>query len=149
MPLDPHPIKDILYRTTAKYLTVRPDGILLNRRLFPDVKARILAHGSARTLYRARKPYCRSLDGFRSTDGKQCADCFDLKNCTSQCRVHLLINERPYVLMLAYTSAKNFLLYQGSVAKQGKDVQGVTTQICVIDRGTWGELRFSLTNLKG
>lgn len=149
MPLDPNPIKDILYRTTARYLSVRPYGIQLGRQALATVKAQILAHGTARTLYRGRKPFYRSLDSIRSTGRKLCSECFDLKNCTSQLRIHLLIDHRPYCLLLAYTSAKNFLLFQGSLANQGKKVQGITTLISVIDRGTWGELRFQSVHGEG
>lgn len=142
MPLDPNPVKDILYRTTARYASVRHYGIQIGRQTLTTLKARILAHGPARTLYRGRKPFCRSLDAIRSTDGKRCADCHELKNCTSQLRIHLLIDQRPYCLLLAYTSAKNFLLFQGALASQGGDVRDIAAEISVVDRGTWGELRF-------
>jgi hypothetical protein len=143
MPLHDNPIMDILYRTTATYLTVRPDGILLNRLPHRTIFATILAHGPARTLYRARKPHCRSLDGVRSLEGKTCSDCFDIKHCTSQCRIHLLVEQRPHCLLLAYTSAKNFLSYLSKLSNECVALRSVTTRISVVDRGSWGELRFA------
>ncbi len=143
MPLDPEPLKDILYRTTARYLTIRPHGIDLDGRLVPSVVARILAYGGARTLYRGRRPQCRSLDGVRSTKGRLCADCVDLDDCTPQVRLDLLIEHRPYRLLLAYTSAKQFLLHTGAAASRGRRVEEVATRILVVNRGSWGELRFA------
>jgi hypothetical protein len=143
MPLDQNPIKDILYRTTARYLSVQPHGILIDGRTLTTIQARILAQGPARTLYRGRKPACRSLDGHRSTDGKACVECFDLKNCTSQLRLHLLVDDRPYCLLLAYTSAKNFLLYLDRARNRATGLLHAPTLITVADRGSWGELRFA------
>lgn len=144
MPLDQNPIKDILYRTTARFITLRPTGLLVDQRTLASVKARILAHGPARTFYRGRKPSCRSLDGLKSLEGKSCDDCYDLNNCTSQLRLHLLIDDRPYCLLLAFTSAKNFLLYLGRASDQEANLRNVTTIISVADRGSWGEARFAM-----
>jgi hypothetical protein len=143
MPLDSNPIRDILYRTTARYLSVRSQGLQIDHRTLTTLKARILAHGPARTLYRARKPFCRSLDALHSTDGKTCEKCFDLKNCTSQLRLHLLVDDRPYCLLLAYTSAKNFLLYLDKAQGPAASLRDFITLITVTDRGSWGELRFA------
>lgn len=144
MPLDPNPIKDILYRMTARFLNVRPHGMIIEGQPRGTIKARILAKGPARTLYRGRRPHCRSLDSIRSTDGKICSECYDFKHCTSQVRLHLLCEDEPYRLLLAYTSAKNFLLYCDLLATKRLDVIKVTTVISVVDRGSWGELRFRL-----
>lgn len=142
MPLDPEPIKDILYRTTARYLTVRPQGFEIAGRPVPLVIARILAFGNARTLYQARKPDCRSLDGIRSTKDRICAQCPDLAACTPQVRLDLLIEGQPYRLLLSYTSAKHFLLYVATLGSSGRKVNDVQTIIEVVDRATWGELHF-------
>jgi hypothetical protein len=143
MPLDPEPIRDILYRLTIRYLNVRPEGLELDRQVVPAIEGKILSFGGARTLYRGRKPQCRSLDGFRAIKGQLCSQCPELKNCTSQVRVELLIRERPYRLLLAYSSAKHFLIYTGKLKRQGFDPEKVKTRIAVINRGTWGELLFS------
>jgi len=148
MPLDVNPIKDILYRTMSRYLSVRPHGIIVDGQPRTTIRARILAHGGARTLYRGRKPHCRSLDSIRSTNGKLCSECYDLKHCTSQIRVHLLVNDHPYCLLLAYTSAKNLLLYVSRLSKEGIDIQTAASRITVVDRGSWGELRFQMAKQK-
>lgn len=145
MPLDPDPVKDILYKTTARFLQVHAHGIILQGGLpRTSCRARILAVGAARTLYRGRRPHCRSLDSIHSIEGTCCLDCHDIEHCTSQLRIHLLIEHQPYKVLLAYTSAKNFLIYRDSLAKRHLDLDQVTTAISVVDRATWGELRFKL-----
>ena len=143
MPLDPEPIRDILLRLTIRYLNVRPEGIEIDRQLVPAIVGRVLSYGGARTLYRGRKPQCRSLDGIRAIKGQVCAECPELKNCTSQVRLEVLIEEQPYRLLLSYSSAKHFLIYSGKVKRQGLAIEKIETRIAVIDRGTWGELVFS------
>jgi len=134
-------LRDILLRTTARYLTVKPHGLV-----FPEgdskkaIRCRILAYGGARTLYRGRKPHCRSLDGSKSLKGKRCSNCLDRKHCTPQVRLDILCSKAPYRLLLAYTSAKNFLLY--ARGRASADLEKQETRISVVDRGTWGELRF-------
>jgi hypothetical protein len=45
---------------------------------------------------------------------------------------------------LAYTSAKNFLLYNGELALRKLEIQKVHTHMRVINRGSWGEVCFSV-----
>lgn len=138
--------RDILHRTTARYLTLRPDGLVLDDDPQPRamLEARIVGHGAARTLYRGRKPTCRSLDAVKSvTDSdRRCQSCIERKHCTPQIRVDLFVDDAPYRLLLAYTSAKNFLLFWNELSRKGTEpAQGVTT-LRVVHRGSWGELRF-------
>ena len=142
MPLDQNPVLDILYRTTARYLAVRPDAILVDNRPAKTLVVRILAHGAARTRYRARRPCCRSLDSLHSTSGKPCQTCADIEACTSQVRLHLLLDGRPYLLLLAYSSARNFLIYVAALGERARQLRDLETRISVADRGSWGELRF-------
>lgn len=142
MQLHPEPFRDILYRTTARYLTVRPDGFLVAGKTLPVLDARVLAFGAARTLYRGRKPFCRSLDAVQSLKGKRCSTCPDLKHCTPQVRLDLLAQDRPWRLLLAYTSAKNFLLYAADLKVARVAIEQVTTRMTVTGRGSWGEVRF-------
>lgn len=142
MQLHPDPFRDILYRTCARYLTVRPQGFLLEGKTWPVLDERVLAYGSARTLYRDKKPVCRSLDAIRSIAGKRCMECADLPRCTPLVRVDLLVEGRPYRLLLAFTSAKNFLLYADALKTDGLAVDQVTTRMTVTPRGSWGEVRF-------
>jgi hypothetical protein len=60
-------LRDIVQRMLARYMTVRPLGIDPgnNRKLIPALNCRILDYGAARTLYRNRRPVCRSLDAVK------------------------------------------------------------------------------------
>lgn len=144
-------LRDIVQRMMARYITVRPFGIDLgnNRKLIPALNCRILDYGAARTLYRNRRPVCRSLDAVKAIKdaNKLCQQCIDRDNCTGQVRLDLLFENCPYRLLLAYTSAKNFLLYTGKLAEKKIEIQTTDTKIVVVNRGSWGELRFCLADV--
>jgi hypothetical protein len=143
-------LRDIVQRMMARYITVRPLGIDLgnNTKLIPALNCRILDYGAARTLYRNRRPVCRSLDAVKAIKNanKLCQQCVDRDHCTSQVRLDLLFENCPYRLLLAYTSAKNFLLYTGKLAEKKIEIQTTDTKIVVVNRGSWGELRFCLAD---
>ena len=115
-------LRDIVQRMMARYMTIRPLGIDLgnNRKLIPALNCRVLDYGAARTLYRKRRPVCRSLDAVKAIEDpkKLCQQCRDRDQCTGQVRLDLLFENCPYRLLLAYTSAKNFLLYTGKLVEQ-------------------------------
>ncbi len=145
---DLQPLRAILQQARRRYLTVRPHGFELNpgERLRPVLEARILSFGSARTLYQDRKPLCRSLDGIQPTAPKgqrSCAECALRTRCTSQVRLDLLVDTQPLRLLLAHTSAKNFLLYEAQLRERGVALYDVLHRMTVINRGSWGELRFA------
>jgi hypothetical protein len=139
-------LRDIVQRMMARYMTIRPLGIDLgnSRKLIPALNCRILNYGAARTLYRQRRPVCRSLDAVKAIEDakKLCQQCLDRNHCTGQVRLDLLFENCPYRLLIAYTSAKNFLLYTGKIAQQKLEIQTIDTKIIVVNRGSWGELRF-------
>ena len=140
------PIKEILFSITARYLTVKPHGIEISPGRTPVrvIEARVLNHGGARTLYRGRRPVCRSLDGLAAVrkPDKRCASCHDSKHCTPQVRVDLLVEGKPCRLLLSFTSARNFLGYVAQLQARGHKPQAVRTRVNVTHRGSWGELRF-------
>ena len=145
---DVEPLREILHRMIVRYLAVRPRGFELQpgERLRRVVEARVLGHGGARTLYQNRKPRCRSLDGVIALpDGvdKSCADCDLRTRCTPQVRLDLIVERRAFRLLLAYSSARAFFLYDAELRKRGVAIEDITTKITVANRGTWGELRFS------
>ena len=144
---DVDPLREILHRILVRYLTVRPGGFELVRgqELRRAVDARILSHGGARTLYRNRKPHCRSLDAVKPISGveRQCAECKLRARCTPQVRLDLIIDRQPFRLLLAHTSARRFLVYHAELQQRGTAVEDVLHRIDVVDRGSWGELRFS------
>ena len=139
-------LRDIVQRMMARYMTIRPLGIDLGnrRKLIPALNCQILNYGAARTLYHQRRPVCRSLDAVKAIEDaeKLCQQCLDRNHCTGQVRLDLLFENCPYRLMIAYTSAKNFLLYTGKIAEQKLEIQTIDTKIIVVNRGSWGELRF-------
>jgi len=139
-------LRDIVQRMMARYVTVRPLGIDLgnNRKLIPALDCRILDYGAARTLYQNRRPVCRSLDAVKAIGNseKNCQHCMDRDHCTSQVRLDLLFENCPYRLLIAYTSAKNFLIYTGKLVEKKLEIQSIDTKIVVVNRGSWGELRF-------
>ena len=144
---DVGPLRELLYRVLVRYLTVRPRGLELQPvdRLRPVVDARILGYGGARTLYEDRKPRCRSLDGVRPVTGdteRSCADCQLRSRCTPQVRLDLIVERRPFRLLLAYSSARAFFVYEAELRRRGIAIEGVVTKVAVINRGSWGELRF-------
>ena len=106
---------------------------------------RILGYGSARTLYQNRKPHCRSLDGIQpiSDPARACIDCRVRSQCTPQVRLDLFVDHQPFRLLLAYSSAKHFLLYEAELRQRGHPLEDIIHRIDVINRGSWGELRFS------
>ena len=139
-------LRDIVQRMMARYMTIRPLGIDWgnSRKLIPALNCRILNYGAARTLYHQRRPVCRSLDAVKAIEDakKLCQQCLDRNYCTGQVRLDLLFENCPYRLLIAYTSAKNFLLYTGKLAEQKLEIQTIDTKIVVVNRGSWGELRF-------
>ena len=144
-------LREILHRALVRYLTVRPGGFELQpgERLRPVVEARILGYGGARTFYQDRKPVCRSLDGIRPVTGdteRTCRECDARERCTSQVRVDLIVERRPFRLLLAYSSARAFLAYEAELRQRRVEIEQVLTKITVVDRRTWGELRFSALN---
>lgn len=143
------PLRELLHNMTARYIRVVPAGLQIDGLQHPrrTIDARILGHGGARTLYHARQPVCRSLDGVRPLKDaeKTCLDCHDRNHCTPQVRVDLFYDGLPFRLLLAFTSGKNFLLYASSHTRSA-GVSGIHSRIHVIDRGSWGEVTFEEIN---
>jgi len=147
-PSDLQPLRAILQQARRRYLTVRPHGFELNpgERLRPTLEVRIVSFGSARTLYQHRKPLCRSLDGIQPTAPKnqrRCTECALRPRCTAQVRLDLLADTQPFRLLLAHSSAKNFLLYETQLRERGIALYDGLHRMTVINRGSWGELRFA------
>ncbi len=147
---DLEPLREILQRALTRYLTVTPNGFKLIGRPKPEpsIEARILAFGGARTLYKNRKPDCRSLDSMQSITHAErtCADCKLRSQCTPQVRLDILVDSRPYRLLLAHTSARSFLVYEMKLRQKNRDYARALHRIDVVSRGSWGELRFSIAD---
>ena len=145
---DIEPLREILHAALKRYLTVRPHGFQLSAgdTLRPVIEARILNSGAARTLYQDRTPRCRSLDGVRPLDDRTrtCAACRLRSQCTPQVRLDLFVDAEPLRLLLAYTSARNFLVYDAQLRQRGIRPEERLHRLAVTHRGSWGEVRFSL-----
>jgi hypothetical protein len=137
-------LNDLFASSFARYLSVQPTGLRFpHGRLRSSVAATLLTCSPARTLYKNRKPICRSLDGVRSIEQEaSCTSCADRKDCTAQIYLELLIDAVPYRLLLAYTSARNFMQFASRLSQQGQQVENTPVIISVRDRGRWGEVRF-------
>ena len=137
-------LQDLFTEAFARYLAVRPAGLQMpHGPLVSTLRVRLLTCRPARTLYENHKPRCRSLDAIQSiTEGRACAACLLRKTCTPQIYIDLLYDHVPYRLLLAYSSARNFLLFASRLRQQGQPVENAEVILSVRDRGRWGELRF-------
>ena len=141
------PLAQIRRSANLHYLTVKPEGFVLEAHgpIVLALQAEILGHGGARTLYRARRPHCRSLNGVNAIQDAElfCGDCYQRQHCTPQVRIDLLIQRKSYVLLLSHTSARRFLTYVDELKSKGREPEDVTVNLHVINRGKWGEVDFS------
>ncbi len=138
-------MRELVARAFAHYLRVLPSGFQLSSdNIVPSLSAKIIASRPARTLYKNRKPVCRSLDGIHAlSTNKNCAACLSRKICTPQICLEIIYQGVPWRLILAYTSARNFLLFDSTLKKKGIALEDSTIRIAVRDRGRWGEVYFS------
>jgi hypothetical protein len=143
---DADALGDLVRALLLRYADVTPQGLFLGEGQPPlrETMATFLRTAPARTLYRDRRPACRSLDGLRGRDGKVGASCADLGACVPQVLLDVEIDRRPYRLLLAFTSARNFLLFVDERARRGADLRATPFTLRVLDRGRWGELRFEV-----
>ena len=145
---DVQPLREILHSGFKRYLSVRPRGFELHRDepLRPTLEVRILSIGAARTRYQQRKPRCRSLDGIAPLNDPEhtCAACRVRAQCTPQLRLDLFVDAQPWRLLLAYTSAKNFLLYDARLRQRGVSIEDHLHCLSVTNRGSRGEVRVRL-----
>ena len=143
---DPLPIREILSRVLPTYLRVLPEGLEIKPgHIVSSLEAEILNWGMARTLYRDRKPFCRSLDGLRALkENRDCVSCSTRKACTPQVRLDLIHPAGVFRLLLAYTSMRNFLLFTDGFPNEKRSGEGLRILVTVVNRGRWGEIRFRM-----
>jgi hypothetical protein len=137
-------LNDLFANAFARYLTVRPSGLQMpHGPIVQTLRAHLCLCRPARTLYERHQPRCRSLDGIHSiTEERTCAACLLRKTCTPQIYLELLHERVPYRLLLAYTSARNFMTFISRLRQQDQSIENADILISVLDRGRWGELRF-------
>jgi hypothetical protein len=145
-------LRRIRLRADLRYLDVKPYGMDVDGRCgyVRTAIAYIYDFGSARTLYQQRVPTCRSLDGVTSITREpkqECVTCNQRFACTPQTRLDLLIGSNAFRCLLAYTSARNFLFYESNLRREGLAIDRVDTELTIVDRGSWGEVRFRRADL--
>lgn len=135
---------DLVFASCARYVRVLPTGLEVSlAQIVPSLCVQVLAWRSARTLYEKRRPVCRSLNGIQAIGGaRACASCLLRPRCTPQICLELLDDGVPRRLLLAYTSAANFLEFSARCQKAGRALEGSEAILSVVDRGSWGEVRF-------
>jgi hypothetical protein len=139
------PVREIIVSASARYARLVPQGILLPCASVPynPLAVTIVTYKPARTLYVNKQPMCRSLNGMVSLQyNRRCVICDDRRICTPQFALEILYRGVPFRLMLAYTSAKNFIAFLRTLHSQ--HFEGAFVDIAVLDRGKWGEACFSL-----
>jgi hypothetical protein len=142
------PLREIIAASSARYARITPGGILLQSASSPynPLPVTIVTYKPARTRYVNKKPVCRSLNGIQSIqDNFRCATCDYHRTCTPQIALEILYRSVPFRIMLAYTSAKNFLAFVRTLHAPNQRIEGAFVEITVLDRGKWGEARFTLT----
>jgi len=143
-------MRELAARAFARYLPVLPAGFRLSAdNIVPTLQASVIQYRPARTLYKNRTQVCRSLDGIRAISKEQeCASCLFRRVCTPQICLEILHQGVPWRLMLAYTSARNFLLFKSRLEKEKIPLENSTILISVRDRGRWGEVYFSSVSVE-
>ena len=144
------PLGQIRRSAHLRYLTVKPEGFVLESGgpIVRTLPAEILGHGGARTLYRGRKPHCRSLNGVHVIQDTEelCGDCYQRQHCTPQARVDLLVERKVFLLLLSHTSARRFLVFVDELRAEGKEPEETRINLRVINRGNWGEVAFAIAD---
>lgn len=87
---------------------------------------------------------CFSSNGFKSHDGKHCNMCSNLQTCQLKLRLLFKLEGVDCCLELPKTSYENYRRYSTKLLEDSLNVKRVTTMACVVDRGYWGEVCFSL-----
>jgi hypothetical protein len=142
------PLREIIAASSARYAQITPQGILLPAASTPynPLPVSIVTYKPARTRYVSKQPVCRSLNGIHSLQNNvHCATCDNRRTCTPQISLEIFYRSVPFRLMLAYTSAKNFLTLLRTLHMPNQHIEGAFVEITVLDRGKWGEARFALT----
>lgn len=143
-------IKDLIHPfdsdDIARCVQIRPDGINLgNGSICSELEAEVLSFSPARTRYERHHPVCRSLNGIQTINAdRRCSSCPLRKDCTPQIRLDMIHFSGVLRFLLSHTSLRNFMLFLSTLQQQKIPLNGAMITIKVLNRGRWGELRFSL-----
>ena len=140
------PLREIIASACSRYASISPGGILLPSSPTPynPLPAIIVSYTPARTRYVDKKPICRSLNGVQSLNDKTpCVRCDYRRTCTPQIALQIQYKGVPFRIMLAYTSAKNFMSFLRTLHMANTPYENACIEISVTDRGKWGEAIFT------
>ena len=143
-------IKDLIHPfdsdDIARYVQIRPDGINLgNGSICPEIEAEVLSFSPARTRYEKHQLVCRSLNGIQTIHADcSCSSCPLRKNCTAQIRLDMIHCSGVIRFLLSQSSLRNFMLFLSTLQRRNIPLKGARVTIKVLNRGRWGELKFSL-----
>jgi hypothetical protein len=141
------PMREIISSVCSRYALLTPKGIVLPTSSNPynPLPVTVVTYKPARTRYVNKKPVCRSLNAIYSLNDKAaCISCDFRRTCTPQIALEFLYRAVPFRIMLAYTSAKNFLAFLRTLNPANSHIENASVEISVIDRGKWGEAKFTL-----
>ena len=129
------------------FLSLSPDGFLLNGQSLPVFNASIQSIQPLRKRFLQGKLVCFSKNGDSATNGSACSSCSLRSQCTPKLRLtlHPLDPELPSPLFieLAFSSSHNLITYL-QVLQDHNLPQHSPTSFSVRSRGPWGEVLFSL-----
>lgn len=133
----------------GKYVRVTPEGFhLYDDVIVKELSVSLRNVNPARTLYEKRKPVCRSIDAVKNISGTcACSSCRLRSKCTPQIYLEFMYQYVPLRLLLAYTSARNFVKFSSETTKRlVKPITVIQVQLSTIDRGRWTEVRFAVVS---
>jgi len=138
-------LDDFLAQNFTSYVQVLPHGFKLKSgEILPQITGEIHSSSPARTLYENSRPVCRSLDGLYSLkENRPCATCPNRKACTPQFLLDLSHAKGVLRFLFAFTSARNYMTFLSLFVKDQREISGSLITLSVVNRGHWGEIRFS------
>ena len=147
--MKPHPPSPNRFRSdfqASRWLGVkiRPNGFEVEGELHDRLQGRIVRTARIRKLFEDGTLSCRSSDGIRSDDGILCESCGH-PDCRPLLRVHLEVAAQILLLDLPHSSARNLIRLADELDCSDKGLATVEVTATVVDRGYWGEVRFTRT----
>jgi hypothetical protein len=121
---------------------VTPDGFVVDDERVPTLTGRVRKTHLVRKRFEDGVLACDSRDGVTARNGTQCEACLHPR-CQPSLRLHLQNASAVYVIDLAVTAAQNFLRLEDVLEADGKTLDDTPLTLSVINRGYWGEVRFT------
>ena len=147
--MKPHPPSPIRFRgdfQASRWLgvKVRPNGFDVEGELHDRLRGRIVRTTRIRKLFEDGTLSCRSPDGIHSDAGIPCEACGH-PDCRPLLRVHLEVAAQILLLDLPHSSARNLIRLADEQERSEKGLATIEVTATVVNRGYWGEVRFTRT----